>query len=341
MGVGIGDIIPKKEKEIDSFKARKIAIDAYNTLYQFLSIIRQRDGSPLKDSKGRVTSHLSGLLYRTGKLVENDIKPAYVFDGEPPDLKKETIDERREKREEARKKYEEAMKKGKKKEARKYAQLSSRLEERMVKDSKKLLEAMGIPHIQAPGEGEAQASYIAKKGDVWAASSQDYDSILYGAPTLIRNLTITGKRKLPGKDKYIEVKPEQINLEETLKELEINQEQLIEIGILVGTDYNEGIKGIGPKKALENVQKGKRAEEVYKEEEEEEPDKDLEELRKIFKEPRTTDNYSLEWRKPDHDKMIEELVEKHDFSKDRVEKVERKIKRKTQEGTSQSHLGEF
>jgi len=340
MGVGIGDIIPKKEKEIESFKGRKIAIDAYNTLYQFLSIIRQRNGEPLKDSKGRVTSHLSGLLYRTGKLIENDIKPVYVFDGEPPDLKKGELEQRKEKREEAREKFKKALKKGKKKEAMKQAQKSTKLEKDMVESAKKLLEAMNIPQVQAPGEGEAQAAYICKKGDAWAASSQDYDSLLYGTPKLIRNLTITGKRKIPNKNKYKEIKPELIDLEKTLKKLEINQEQLIEIGILTGTDYNKGIKGIGPKTALKKIKEGKNLEEIYKKEEKE-PETDLEKLKKLFKEPKTTDDYELKWREPDQEKITELLVEEHDFSKERVQRVIKKLQQKLNEETTQTHLEKF
>lgn len=340
MGVGIGEIISREEEELSSFRGRKIAIDAYNTLYQFLSIIRQRDGSPLKDSKGRVTSHLSGLLYRTGKLIENGIKPLYVFDGEPPEIKKTTLKEREKKREEARKKYEKAMKKGKEKKARKYAQMSSRLEEVMVKSSKSLLDSMGVPYIQAPGEGEAQAAYVVKKGESWAESSQDYDVLLYGAPKLIRNLTITGRRKLPGKDKYVEIKPERIELEKVLEELDIDRKGLIEIGLLVGTDYNDGVKGIGPKTALEEVREGKKAEEIYRENDQE-PREDLDEIREIFENPKVEEEYELKWSKPNKGEMINELVEKHDFSKDRVEKVYEKINKSLDQKTSQSHLGEF
>jgi len=340
MGVGIGKIIPKEEKTLKSFKGRKIAIDAYNTLYQFLSIIRQRNGEPLKDSQGRITSHLSGLLYRTGKLIENDIKPVYVFDGEPPELKKGELEQRKEKREEARKKFKKALKKGKKKEAMKQAQKSTKLEENMVKSAKQLLKAMKIPQVQAPGEGEAQAAYICKKGHVWGASSQDYDSLLYGTPKLIRNLTITGKRKIPNKDKYKEIKPELINLEKTLEELEINQEQLIEIGILTGTDYNKGIKGIGPKTALKRIKKGKKLEEIY-EKEEKEPETDLNKLKQLFKEPRTTNDYELKWEKPDPEKIIELLVEEHDFSENRVQRVIKKLQQKLNEETTQTHLEKF
>lgn len=340
MGVGIGDIIPKEEREIENLKGRKIAIDAYNTLYQFLSTIRQRDGTPLKDSKGRTTSHLTGLLYRTSKLIENDIKPIYVFDGKPPELKRKEIDGRNKRRQKAKEKYEEALKKGREKEARKHAQRSVKLEREMVENSKNLLKAMKIPIIQSPGEGEAQAAHICKKGDVWASSSQDYDSLLYGAPKLIRNLTITGKRKVPNKNKYVEIKIQEIELKKALKKIDINQDQLIEIGILIGTDYNEGIKGIGPKTALKEVKKGKKAEEVYKENEKE-PEVNIDEIRKIFKEPKVTDDYEIKWGRPNKEEMKKILIEEHDFSRKRVEKVIDKIEKKMSEETTQTHLGNF
>lgn len=258
MGVPIGEIIPRKEIELENLYGKKIAIDALNAIYQFLSTIRQKDGTPLMDSKGRITSHLSGLFYRTINLMEAGIKPVYVFDGEPPEFKKKELEKRREAREEAEEKWREALEKGEIEEARKYAQRATRVNEMLIEDAKKLLELMGIPIVQAPSEGEAQAAYMAAKGSVYASASQDYDSLLFGAPRLVRNLTITGKRKLPGKNVYVEIKPELIILEEVLKELKLTREKLIELAILVGTDYNPGgIKGIGLKKALEIVRHSK------------------------------------------------------------------------------------
>lgn len=240
MGVPIGDLVPRKEIDLENLYGKKIAIDALNAIYQFLSTIRQRDGTPLMDSKGRITSHLSGLFYRTINLMEAGIKPAYVFDGKPPEFKRKELEKRREAREEAELKWKEALAKGNLEEARKYAQRATKVNEMLIEDAKKLLQLMGIPIIQAPSEGEAQAAYMASKGDVYASASQDYDSLLFGAPRLIRNLTITGKRKMPGKDVYVEIKPELVVLDEVLKELKITREKLIELAILVGTDYNPG-----------------------------------------------------------------------------------------------------
>ncbi|HID16257.1 MAG TPA: flap endonuclease-1, partial [Candidatus Atribacteria bacterium] len=297
-------------------------MDAYNALYQFLSIIRQPNGTPLKDSRGKITSHLSGLFYRTVNLLEIGIKPVYVFDGTPPEIKEFEIIRRKKIKEEAIIKYEEALKRGDLEAARTYAQQTAKLNEEMVEDSKKLLEALGIPWVQAPSEGEAQAAHMAKKGDVWAAVSQDYDSLLFGAPKLVRNLTISGRRKLPRRKEYIEVIPEIIYLDRVLKILDLTREELIDIAILIGTDYNpEGIRGIGPKTALKIIRKHKTLKNALKELGKAEFPVDPEEIKKIFLNPQVSNNYHLEWKKPNKEKVIEILCEEHDFSLERVNKA--------------------
>jgi len=325
MGVQIGTIVPKKEIELESLTGKRIAIDAYNALYQFLSIIRDKmTGEPLKDSKGRITSHLSGLFYRTINFVEAGIKPIYVFDGEPPAFKKVTLKMREEMKEEAEEKMKEALEKGE--EAIKYAQATARVTNEIVEDAKKLLELMGIPIVQAPSEGEVQAAYLAKKGDAYASASQDYDSLLVGSPRLIRNLNITGKRKLPNREVYVEIKPELIELEDILKTLGISREQLIIIGILVGTDYNpEGVEGIGPKKALKLVKEKKTLEFVLKEVEWN-FDVSAEEIYNFFLNPPVTDDYKLEWKQPNEEGIIKFMVEEHDFSDERVRNGIEKLK---------------
>ncbi|MCD6398903.1 MAG: flap structure-specific endonuclease, partial [Candidatus Aenigmarchaeota archaeon] len=208
MGVNISELVGESKKtiEIDELTGRKIAIDALNVLYQFLSTIRQPDGTPLKDSKGNITSHLSGLFYRTMKLLQNGIKPCYVFDGKPPKFKETTNQARRKLREDAREKYKEALEKGNIEEARKWAQQGVKVDADIIEDSKNILEAMGIPCVQAPSEGEAQASFLCKNGDVWAASSQDFDSLLFGTPILLRNITVSSRKKIPRKNIYVEIK---------------------------------------------------------------------------------------------------------------------------------------
>ncbi len=325
MGVDIGELLQRREVEMEYFSGKKVAIDALNTLYQFIATIRQPDGTPLRDSKGRITSHLSGILYRVSNMVEIGIRPVFVFDGKPPEFKREELEERRRIREEAERKWKMALEMGLREEARKYAQAAARVDEYVVESAKELLRLMGIPIVQAPSEGEAQAAYMARKGDVDYTGSQDYDSLLFGSPRLARNLTITGRRKLPGKDVYVEIKPEIIDLEENLRNLGITREQLVDIALLIGTDYNEGVEGIGIKKAYKYVKnygdifKVLRVLKVK-------PKEPIEEIREFFLNPPVTDDYSVRFGEPDEDGIIEFLCEEHDFSRERVEKAIEKLK---------------
>jgi len=318
--------VPKTTVDLKSLSRNSIAIDAYNALYQFLAIIRQPDGTPLKDSTGRITSHLSGLFYRTANLIEMGMKVVYVFDGVPPALKEVEIKRRARVKEEALVKYEKALQEGKMEEARTYAQATSRLKDYMADDSKQLLRLMGVPWVQAPSEGEAQAAYLAKKGDSNYCASQDYDSLLFGAPRLIRNVTISGRRKLPRKTVYIEVIPETVELEQVLGELGITHEQLIDVGILVGTDFNpEGVKGIGPKTALKLIKEYGSLEKLLPTLKEAEFPVEPQRIREIFLHPKVTDNYRLEWREPDVEGVVNFLCREHDFSEERVRKAMEKI----------------
>ena len=231
-----------------------------------------------------------------------------------------TLEQRSVIRKEAKREWEEALAMGDIEKARKKAQQTSSISKERVEESKKLLDALGIPYVDAPGEGEAQASFMNERGDVDAACSQDFDCLLFGAPTLVRNLAITGKRKLPDKQQWIDVFPEEILLRDVLAENEISREQLVEIAILIGTDCNAGIKGIGPKKALQLIKKHGCIENAIKEGEIGEIE-NLNELRNIFLNPSVTANYSIEWRKVDEDMVISFLCEEHQFSKERVKKA--------------------
>ena len=217
MGVNLSNFVHPTPIQLKDIRGKKAAIDAPNILYQFLSIIRQRDGTPLKDSQGRITSHLAGLLYRTSHLVEHNIKPVYVYDGKPHPLKKKILEKRREVKEKAAADWEEALKIGDIEEARKKAQQTSRLTSELIEESKQLLDTLGIPYVDSLSEGEAQASQMTQDGTVDITASQDFDSLLFESPFLIRNLAITGKRKLPGKKKWIDIQPEKIILANVLK----------------------------------------------------------------------------------------------------------------------------
>ena len=334
MGVDLADIIPEQTITLESLSNKTLAVDAYNTLYQFLAIIRQPDGTPLRDKNGRITSHLSGLLYRTSNLAERGIKLAFVFDGKPPELKEMEIRRRRRIKEEAAVRYDEALREGKLEEARTYAQATSSLKDMMVDDSKTLLDALGIAWIQAPSEGEAQASFMASKGEVWAVASQDHDSLLFGTPRMIKNLAITGRRKLPRKNTYVEVEPKLVDLPKVLEELSLTREQLIDLGILIGTDFNpDGVKGIGPKTALKLLHEHGKLESVMASS----PELTIQgipQIRKIFLQPEVTSAYSLKWSEPDEERVVSFLCRERDFSEDRVRKaVSRMRATKTQPST--------
>jgi len=329
MGVDLGDIVVTHETPLEEVGGR-VGIDAYNALYGFLANIRGRDGEPLKDSKGSVTSHLSGLLYRTANLYEAGIKPCYVFDGEPPALKKRTLKERDERREEAEERYEEAKRRGDEAAMLKHAQQATRLETPQVETSVALLDALNVPWVEAPSEGEAQAARMCEEDALDSVGSQDYDALLFGTPTLVRNLAVRGRG---GRD----LTPERIVLNETLDELGLTREQLVEVSVLIGTDYNDGIHGFGPKTALDTVREGGFEDAV--EENAGEFSVDADEVKELFLNPGTesADEYDLEWETPDEDAAVELLVEEHDFSRDRVTDAVERI----ENATTQSSLDEW
>lgn len=316
MGVELGDIFEKHEAEISDLSGKVVAVDAYNTLYQFLSIIRQRDGTPLKNSRGEVTSHLSGFLYRTTNLIEAGIKPVFVFDGRPPSFKARTLEARTKTRDEAMQRWQDAIAEGEEEKAFIHAQASSHLKGSMVEDAKTLLGYMGLPVVQAPSEGEAQAAHMVLSGDADFAASQDYDSLLFGALMVVRNLTVTGKRKLPRKNIYIDVKPEIINLAEGLNASGITREQLIDIALLVGTDYNTGLKRVGPKTALKLIKQYGGIEAVLIEKGV--GIENLQEIKDLFLYPEVTSDYEISWRSPKGSDITDFLCRKHDFSEARV-----------------------
>ena len=308
--------------EFADLNDKEIAIDAMNTLYQFLSIIRQRDGTPLKDSSGEITSHLSGLFYRNINMLENNIRPVYVFDGEAPDLKEKETTKRRKKREEAREEWKKLKEEGKISEAYSKATQSSKLTGDMIKESKRLLDAMGIPYVQAPSEGEAQAAYMTHSdypGDIYAVGSQDWDSLLFGAERMVKNLTTRKTRKTSSGGRK-EISTERIELENVLDQLEISREQLIWMGVLMGTDFNpDGVHGIGPKTALKLVREYDSWDELFEDDKVDwESDTDPEKIIELFQNPPVAD-IEYNFGEPDEEKIKEILVDDHDFSEGRVD----------------------
>ena len=340
MGTARGELLEKKTRDLDFLAGRKVGIDSFNVLYQFLSSIRGMDGSPLMDSRGRITSHLTGLFYRTINLLERDVKPVFVFDGEPHELKSETREKRNRIRTSAQKKFEKAREEGTKEEARKFAQQAVRLTGEMIEQAKKLVELMGLPVVQAPSEGEAQVATMVSKGDLYGCVSQDYDALLFGTNKLLRNITVSGKRKVPGKNYYYDVSPEMIELDRNLNALGIDRQKLIWIGILIGTDFNKKFPKVGPKTALKLVQKHKSFEDIVKETKHE-PDFDYREVEEIFLKPSSTKEYGLEFKLPDSEKVKQFLCEEHSFSKERVESALGKLEQKLSEKGEQSRLDQW
>jgi len=337
MGLNIRDIVTRKEIEISNLREKTVCVDAFNILYQFLSTIRQVDGTPLMDNNKKITSHLSGIFYRNVALLSEGIKMIYVFDGEAPLLKIKTHNKRGKIREERMEKYEEAKQDEDLSLMKKYSSQIIRLNDEMISESKELLEAMGIAVVQAPSEGEAEASYLTKTNrNIYATISQDYDSLLFGTPRLIQNLTLSRRRKTFSG--WIEVNPELIELEKVLNSLEINLDQLICLGILVGTDYNpKGIPGIGQKKALQIVQKYRQPVLIFQSVEEqilslpEENRFDWKEIFELFHKPNVSDEKII-FPKIDENKIKEILVERHNFSEERIEKQLEKLRENIEKG---------
>lgn len=325
MGLQIGDIVPRKEVEFKELKGKVIAVDAFNAVYQFLSSIRQPDGTPLMDNAGRVTSHLSGLFYRNIALLSEGLKLIYVFDGEYHPLKDKAHEKRQEAKDAARAKYEQAVEEEDIGLMGKYARGLSKINNEMIAESKELLEAMGIAVVQAPGEGEMQCAELVKSGEAYAVASQDYDAIAVGGKRLIQNLALSRKRKTA--TGYIYIAPEMIEYEKVLNALGLDADQLICLAILVGTDFNPGgVRGIGPKKALALVKEKKYPVKIFGElEEQGKLNFNWKEVFEIFKKPNVA-KFEIKFPKLDEEKLKEILVKRHDFSGERVENQLQKLR---------------
>jgi len=334
MGVKINELVKEVKRTItfENLFKKSIAIDTFNTIYQFLAIIRQKDGTSLKDYQGNVTSHLSGLFYRSINFLENNIKPIYVFDGVPSELKLDTIKERKKIKSEAKEKMIKAQDDEDFEEAKKFAQFTSTLDAGMIEESKKLIEFMGMPIIQANSEGEAQSAYLVEKGDAWACASQDYDTLLFGGERLLRNFAVSRSRKL--RDTTVTLDIEYVSLNKFLNNLGITREQLIEMGIMIGTDFFEGIKGIGQKTALELIRKYDTIENILKNQVKiggREIILDLElvtQIKEIFLNPNVKKDYEMpKPKKIDFEKLEELLIEQHNFSRQRVENALERLRK--------------
>ena len=309
MGLPLKDLVVAQELPWDALAGRTLAVDGYNAVYQFLATLRQRDGQLFCDAEGRVTSHLMGVFYRTTSLLREGVLPIWVFDGKPPERKTGTIRQRIEAKERAEGEWQQALAAGDLETARKKAAQTSRLTRPMVEELRQLLGALGVPSIQAPSEGEAQAATMAARGTVWATASEDYDTLLFGSPKLVRGLAARGRGGTsPG--------AQLIDRAEVLSSLGISDEELILLGVVIGTDFNDGVRGYGPKKALKLVQEhlGFRAtlERVGLNPGE------MEEVMEIFRHPEAVEVTAPAFGPVDEVEVRRLLVEEHGFSEERV-----------------------
>jgi flap endonuclease-1 len=322
MGVAISKLLPKKQIQLADLAGNWLAVDAFNFIYAFLAAIRHRmTGEPLRDHRGRVTSHLSGLWYRTICFLEAGIKPIYVFDGEFPRFKVRTVEKRRAARKTAERKWKEARRKGQP--ALKFGQAATTVDSGILDSAKTLLDLMGVPWVDAPSEGEAQCAWMCHEGLVFATASQDLDSVLFGSPRLVRNLaTIEGG--IAGS-----IDSELIELDDVLEKLELTREQFVLLGLLVGTDYNEGVKGVGPADALRRVKEYQTFERVLAKT----PlaaDADIRKIYEFFLNPPHTTEGRLELKAPAIEGLYRYLVHDHDFSPERVSATLQRLSSKGQ-----------
>lgn len=304
-----------KLNDISHYFGRKVAIDASMSIYQFLIAVRQQDGQQLMNETGETTSHLMGIFYRTLRMCDNGIKPCYVFDGSPPKLKNGELAKRLEKREEATKSYSEAKETGSVEDVNKFSRRMVRVTRKHNEECKKLLKLMGIPCVDAPCEAEAQCAALAKAGKVYAVASEDMDTLCFSTPVLLRHLTFSEQKKEPISE---------INLEKALKDLYMPLKQFIDLCILLGCDYCEPIKGIGPKRALELIREYKSLDvflnSVDKSKYSIPENWPYQDARELFLKPDIADPETIElkWESPDVEGLIEFLVKEKKFSEERV-----------------------
>ncbi|CAH1102340.1 unnamed protein product [Psylliodes chrysocephalus] len=334
----LADIAPQalKEHELKTYFGRKVAIDASMCLYQFLIAVRT-EGNQLTSADGETTSHLLGTFYRTIRLIENGIKPVYVFDGKPPQMKSGELNKRHEKRVEAQKALEKATEAGDVGEIDKFNKRLVKVTKLHSEEVKKLLKMMGVPYVDAPCEAEAQCAALVKAGKVYAAATEDMDALTFGSKVLLRHLTFSEARKMP---------IQEIHLDKVLEGLEVTQNEFIDLCILLGCDYTDSIRGIGPKRGLELIRKHKSIENILESIDTEKypvPENwNFKGARELFQEPDIADaeNIEMTWGEPDEDAMVKFLCEEKNFSEERVRNGCKKLL-KAKGGSVQGRLDGF
>jgi len=334
----IGDYAPAavKENEIKNFFGRKVAIDASMSIYQFLIAVRQ-DGNTLTNADGETTSHLMGMFYRTIRMIENGIKPVFVFDGKPPDMKSGELAKRQGKRDEAQKSLEIAEEAGDAENAEKFQKRLVKVTRQHNDDCKQLLKLMGVPYLDAPCEAEAQCAALVKAGKVFAVGTEDMDALTFGSHVLLRHLTFSEARKMPIKEFY---------LDRILKDMDLSQDEFIDLCILLGCDYCDSIRGIGPKRAVELIKQHKNIETVLSHLDSKKyqiPEFfPYEQARKLFKEPEVLDPEAVElkWSEPNEEELVKFMVINNGFNEERIRNGIKKLD-KARGGTTQGRLDSF
>ncbi|KAG7022370.1 Flap endonuclease 1 [Cucurbita argyrosperma subsp. argyrosperma] len=305
----LADNAPKgmKEQKFESYFGRKIAIDASMSIYQFLIVVGRSGTEMLTNEAGEVTSHLQGMFNRTIRLLEAGVKPVYVFDGKPPDLKKQELAKRYSKRADATADLADAIEVGNKEDIEKFSKRTVKVTKQHNDDCKRLLRLMGVPVIE-----------------VYAVASEDMDSLTFGSPRFLRHLMDPSSRKIPVME---------FEVAKILEELNLTMDQFVDLCILSGCDYCDSIRGIGGQTALKLIRQHGSIENILeninKERYQIPEGWPFQEARQLFKEPLVcTDEEQLDikWTTPDEEGLISFLVNENGFNSDRVTKAVEKIK---------------
>uniref|UniRef100_A0A183CCC6 Flap endonuclease 1 n=1 Tax=Globodera pallida TaxID=36090 RepID=A0A183CCC6_GLOPA len=312
----IADHCPSAVKinEMKSYFGRRIAIDASMSLYQFLIAVRQ-DGLQLVSEDGETTSHLNGLFYRTIRMMENGIRPIYVFDGKPPELKANELDKRMERRAEAEKQLQEATERGDKVDMDRFGRRLVKVTNEQIDECKHLLSLMGVPIVEAPSEAESQCAELVRAGKAYATATEDMDALTFGSKILVRHMTFSEAKKMPIKE---------FSLERALKDMDISYDQFVDFCILLGCDYCASIRGIGPKKAFELIKKHKSIETILEQIDQKKyapPDNWMyKQARELFLRPNITagEQFEFAWTEPKVQDVVDYLCGQKGFNEDRI-----------------------
>ncbi|XP_059806693.1 flap endonuclease 1 [Hypanus sabinus] len=334
----IGDVAPAavKEQQMKSYFGRKVAIDASMSIYQFLIAVRQ-DGNVLQSEDGETTSHLMGMFYRTIRIIENGIKPVYVFDGKPPQLKAGELSKRSERRAEAEKQLANAQETGDTENIERFNKRLVKVTQQHNDECKRLLRLMGVPYIEAPCEAEASCAALVKAGKVYAVATEDMDALTFGTSILLRHMTASEAKKLP---------IQEFHLNKVLQESGLTQEQFVDLCILLGSDYCETIRGIGPKRAIDLIRQHKSIEEIVKHIDTSKytlpEDWMYKEARQLFLEPEVVqaESVDLKWTEPDEEQLVAFMCGEKQFSEDRIRSGAKKLQ-KSRQGSTQGRLDDF